>query len=133
MHDVLVDSRSRFQTIRAVDKRIGERLRTVRLLKDMSQEHLSDLLGIAHGQVQKYEDGSKRISASRLIRISHVMEIPLHQLIGTEIDDPESNRTALDNPLAVSEAVELLKAFRVVTNPLARRILIDMAGILSER
>jgi transcriptional regulator with XRE-family HTH domain len=99
----------------------------------MSQERLADLLGIAHGQVQKYEVGSDRISASRLIRISHVMNIPVSQLIGTEINDLGSDRTASDTPLAVSQAVELLRAFRVVMNPLARRILIDMAAILSER
>lgn len=60
-----------------VDRHIGERLRQRRLERDMSQEILAERLGITFQQVQKYERGVNRISASRLFDIATVLELPI--------------------------------------------------------
>ncbi|WP_152047925.1 helix-turn-helix domain-containing protein [Aureimonas psammosilenae] len=49
-----------------VDVHVGNRLRLLRLQKGMTQEELGSLVGVSYQQIQKYETGSNRISASRL-------------------------------------------------------------------
>jgi transcriptional regulator with XRE-family HTH domain len=56
--------------INPTDKHVGSRVRMRRLMLDMSQTDLGDALGLTFQQVQKYEKGSNRISASRLQHIS---------------------------------------------------------------
>lgn len=59
-----------------VDIRIGERLRTVRLERGMSQGKLGRSIGITFQQVQKYETAKNRISCSMLDRIAKVLDLP---------------------------------------------------------
>jgi transcriptional regulator with XRE-family HTH domain len=59
------------------DKYVGSRVRMRRLMLHMSQERLADQLGLTFQQVQKYEKGTNRISASRLQEISHILEVPV--------------------------------------------------------
>jgi transcriptional regulator with XRE-family HTH domain len=53
-------------SINPTDKYVGSRLRMRRLMLDMSQTNIADALGLTLQQVQKYEKGSNRLSASRL-------------------------------------------------------------------
>ena len=59
------------------DRYVGSRVRMRRLMLHMSQERLADQLGLTFQQVQKYEKGTNRISASRLQEISHILEVPV--------------------------------------------------------
>lgn len=61
----------------AVDRKIGERVRSRRLEIGMSQERLADLIGVTFQQVQKYEKGVNRIAASRLFDISLALDLPV--------------------------------------------------------
>ena len=49
-----------------VDVHVGNRIRTRRLFLGMNQESLANALGLTFQQVQKYEGGANRVSASRL-------------------------------------------------------------------
>jgi transcriptional regulator with XRE-family HTH domain len=60
-----------------LDRRIGERVRTARLMKGVSQGYLGAELGITFQQVQKYEKGTNRVSASTLLRIAEVLGMDL--------------------------------------------------------
>ena len=60
-----------------IDEQLGRRVRLRRKLLDLSQMALADALGITHQQVQKYENGSSRISASRLFSISTALQTPV--------------------------------------------------------
>ena len=60
-----------------VDNYVGSRVRLRRLMLDMSQGTLGSELGITFQQVQKYEKGTNRISASRLQMISEILEVPV--------------------------------------------------------
>jgi transcriptional regulator with XRE-family HTH domain len=60
-----------------VDKHVGSRVRMRRLMLGMSQEELGDKLGISFQQVQKYEKGTNRISASRLHEMSEILQVPV--------------------------------------------------------
>ena len=60
-----------------IDVHVGGRVRLRRTLLGMSQEHLGEALGLTFQQVQKYERGTNRIGASRLYRLSQVLDIPV--------------------------------------------------------
>lgn len=60
-----------------VDRHIGARIRERRRAVGMSQERLAERLGITFQQVQKYERGSNRVSASRLFEIASAIGTPI--------------------------------------------------------
>src|SRR6266478_9270897 len=60
-----------------IDRHVGNRVRMRRKMLSMSQTKLGDALGITFQQVQKYENGTNRIGASRLEQISHVLQVPV--------------------------------------------------------
>jgi transcriptional regulator with XRE-family HTH domain len=59
-----------------VDLHVGARVRMRRKLLGVSQEKLAGALGLTFQQVQKYERGSNRISASKLFEIARFLEVP---------------------------------------------------------
>ena len=61
-----------------VDKLIGKRLKTIRLLNDCSQAELAEKLNLTFQQIQKYEKGTNRISASRLYEIAEIFDVNLY-------------------------------------------------------
>jgi len=60
-----------------LDSEIGLRLRQARLIENLTQSGLADKLDISFQQVQKYENGTNRISSSRLWAISRVLGLPI--------------------------------------------------------
>src|SRR6266567_5291400 len=65
------------KTPNPVDKHVGSRLRMRRMMLGMSQEKLGDAFGLTFQQVQKYEKGTNRISASRLQHSAHILQVPV--------------------------------------------------------
>lgn len=59
------------------DRHIGSRIRLARTAHEISQEELARKLGISFQQVQKYELGSNRISASRLFVVAGILQQPI--------------------------------------------------------
>ncbi len=60
-----------------IDVHVGARMRLRRTLMGMSQERLGDALGLTFQQVQKYERGVNRVSASRLYDLARVLDVPI--------------------------------------------------------
>ena len=60
-----------------IDRHVGSRVRMRRMLAGVSQEKLGEALGLTFQQVQKYEKGANRISASRLQQIAKMLEVPV--------------------------------------------------------
>ena len=61
----------------STDVHVGARVRMRRMMLSMSQEKLGDALGLTFQQVQKYEKGTNRISASKLQEISQILQVPV--------------------------------------------------------
>lgn len=61
-----------------VDVYVGRRLRKQRVLLRLSQEQLARAVGVTFQQIQKYERGANRISASRLYDVAKVMGVPIN-------------------------------------------------------
>lgn len=60
-----------------LDRHVGKRLRLRRALLGLSQEKLADAIGLTFQQIQKYERGTNRISASRLYQFSKILDVPV--------------------------------------------------------
>jgi transcriptional regulator with XRE-family HTH domain len=76
-----------------VDAAVGRRVRARRILVGKSQGDLGDLVGVTFQQIQKYESGQNRISASRLLSIADVLGVPVSHFfdgIDTAPTDPST-------------------------------------------
>ncbi|MGA0596738.1 helix-turn-helix domain-containing protein [Enterovirga sp. CN4-39] len=124
-----------------VDRQVGSRVRMRRMLIGMSQEKLGDALGLTFQQVQKYEKGTNRISASRLQQISQVLGVSIEFLYGNEnapsAGSPQgfsdTPRADYDADLLTSDGLKLLRAYREIKDRKVRRRLVDLAQALAER
>lgn len=75
--------------IESFDCALGWKLRTIRQMNRMSQEHLGNLLGVTFQQIQKYETGANRMSPERIYQCSKVFKVPVGYFFGRE--DEENN------------------------------------------
>src|ERR1700685_568212 len=60
-----------------IDVRVGARVKLRRNMLGLSQEKLGEAIGLSFQQVQKYERGANRVSASRLLELSGVLDVPV--------------------------------------------------------
>lgn len=90
-----------------VDVLVGQRIKIARLLANLSQTDLAAACGVTFQQVQKYESGFNRVSASRLHQIATVTERPISFFFeGADPSNPPEN-----DPLSSTEAAELVRRF----------------------
>lgn len=60
-----------------IDQQVGKRLKALRKVNGFTQEKLAGRCNITFQQIQKYEKGTNRISASRLCQFSHIFDVPV--------------------------------------------------------
>ncbi|WP_404380713.1 helix-turn-helix domain-containing protein [Caenispirillum salinarum] len=60
-----------------LDRHVGRRVRLRRTLLGLTQQELGEQIGVTFQQIQKYERGTNRISASRLWEIARVLKVPV--------------------------------------------------------
>jgi transcriptional regulator with XRE-family HTH domain len=128
------------KTPNPIDKHVGSRLRMRRLVLGMSQEKLGEALGITFQQIQKYEKGTNRISASRLQLAAKVLSVPVDffyegspEIGGERPGFAEAPASAyVSDFLTTSEGVQLVKAFLKVKSPKLRRWVIELIDALGE-
>ena len=77
-----------------VDVEVGARIRARRRALRLSQSQLAEALGITFQQVQKYERGANRVSASMLVGIAQVLSTSVAELVGENARPPASDATA---------------------------------------
>ena len=115
----------------SVDIRVGQRVRQRRWMVGMTQQQLGDNVGIKFQQIQKYETGTNRISASRMWDIAAAMEVPVSFFFEGIDDQAPDTGKALGDVLADKEAFELVRAYYAIPENQRRR-LFDLARVLSE-
>lgn len=74
-----------------VDEHVGHRIRVRRELLGLSQAELGELIGVTFQQIQKYERGANRISASRLYDAARVLRVPVSYFF-EDMDETVENR-----------------------------------------
>lgn len=108
-----------------IDVHVGERVRARRLLAGMSQDAFAARLGITFQQVQKYEKGTNRISASRLYRMALVLHVPISYFF------ENLGSSSLPNGLR-REGLELVRAFNKIDEPKTRKQVLALLHALGD-
>ncbi|MBR1756644.1 MAG: helix-turn-helix transcriptional regulator [Alphaproteobacteria bacterium] len=119
-----------------IDIHVGKRVKLWRNILHITQKELGEMLGLAFQQIQKYEKGDNRISASRLWDISKVLGVPVgffYEEIDDETDaqsprpkndDEEYLRELTNDPMQREETLKLVRAYYKIHNrTLAKNIL----------
>lgn len=116
-----------------VDVHVGKRIRQRRWMNGTTQQQLAEAVGIKFQQIQKYETGMNRVSASRLWDIAHVLAVPV-SFFFEGFDVAADATLAGDVPgdvLTDKEALDLLRSYYAIPENQRRR-LFDLARVLSE-
>jgi transcriptional regulator with XRE-family HTH domain len=126
--------------VNEVDLYVGSRLRLKRTLAGFTQETLAESLGVTPQQVQKYENGSNRMGASRLLHVSHILQVPVQfffeglNAIDTQLENG-SRETFSNNgshtPIT-SEIIELIRYFSKINDAQVRQHLLKLIKALAE-
>jgi len=101
----------------------------------MNQQALADALDLTFQQVQKYEHGANRVSASRLAAMAKILAVPISyffadlQSDGAELSvEDKTWREQLQRP----ETIELIRLYYAILNPEIRRQFLEMAKSVAE-
>lgn len=116
-----------------VDVHVGKRIRHRRWMVGMTQQQLAECVGIKFQQIQKYETGMNRVSASRLWDISEALEVPVAYFFEGLGDEsaPKGSEAIPGDLLADKEALELIRSYYAIPENQRRR-LFDLARVLSD-
>ena len=111
-----------------IDAHVGSRLRAFRLQAGMNQTELARALGVTFQQVQKYERGTNRVSASRIAQICAALNVPMSQIF--EGHDAASGApdvlAEIHGFLATKEGLALVEAFRSIRSKVVRQELLAL-------
>ncbi len=129
----------------SVDMHVGKRVRLRRTLLGLSQEQLGDALNLTFQQVQKYERGTNRISASRLWDISQILDTSISYFFEdmspqTKLGSPrkvnrEEQKLLEDDferdPISRRETLELVRTYYSISEPNVRKRLAELIKIVA--
>ncbi len=116
-----------------VDAHVGKRVRHRRWLVGMTQQQLAECVGIKFQQIQKYETGANRISASRLWDIADALDVPVSFFFdGLDSDaGPKDQHTVPADLMGDKEALDLIRSYYAIPENQRRR-LFELARVLSD-
>lgn len=120
-----------------VDVHVGKRIRQRRWLTGMTQQQLAQKVGIKFQQIQKYETGANRVSASRLWDIADALEVPVSFFFeGIETDEKAEATTDAPGKVPADimgdkEALDLVRSYYSIPENQRRR-LFELARVLSD-
>ena len=126
-----------------LDHFVAQRVRRQRDAVDMTQDQLAQALGISFQQLQKYERGVNRISASRLFQISCVLGVgpeyffegvdPSQYGLSSKSDRGEGTQSSILSLIAQNPAeTDLVVAFAAIKSPKQRQKAIDLVKLLAD-
>lgn len=117
-----------------VDVHVGKRIRHRRWLVGMTQQQLAESVGIKFQQIQKYETGANRVSASRLWDIADALDVEV-SFFFDGLDQENGDKDCADmipaDLLGDKEALDLIRSYYAIPENQRRR-LFDLARVLSD-
>jgi transcriptional regulator with XRE-family HTH domain len=124
-----------------IDKHVGSRVRMRRKMLSMSQTKLGDALGVSFQQIQKYEKGTSRISASRLQHTAHVLQVPVTFFFegapsvpgALQVKGTAPSAAYVSDFLATSEGLALTKAFMQIKDKKLRRRIVGLVEEIADQ
>jgi len=112
-----------------IDIDVGARIRARRVFLGLSQTKLANALGLTFQQVQKYERGDNRVSASTLVRVAQALDTSVAALVG---EDGARSERPMFRHMAMPGAFELLDSFAKIGDPEVRRAVLRLAKSLAK-
>ncbi|MEM8776653.1 MAG: helix-turn-helix transcriptional regulator [Pseudomonadota bacterium] len=117
-----------------VDVHVGKRIRHRRWLVGMTQQQLAQSVGIKFQQIQKYETGANRVSASRLWDIADSLDVDVSfffEGLDNEAEEKSAGDMVPADLLGDKEALDLVRSYYAIPENQRRR-LFDLARVLSD-
>ena len=119
-----------------IDVHVGHRVRLRRTLLGMNQSAIAEALGLTFQQVQKYEEGTNRISASKLWNLTQILDVPVSYFFDDMPADqagpaPSGNGQEPD-VLLKSETLKFVRAYYRITDPSARKQVYQLVKALAK-
>jgi transcriptional regulator with XRE-family HTH domain len=114
-----------------VDVHVGKRIRQRRWMIGMTQQQLADQVGIKFQQIQKYETGMNRVSASRLWDIADAVDVPISFFFDGLGEAEARHESVAGDIFADKEALQLVRSYYMIPEAQRRR-LFDLAKVLSD-
>ena len=112
-----------------IDVHVGKRIRMRRLFLGMNQETLANALGLTFQQVQKYEGGANRVSASRLSAMAGILSVPISFFFG-DLQNGDSPESAADQEarerMERPETIELVRLYYAIPDSSVRERFLEM-------
>ncbi|ALN74858.1 MULTISPECIES: helix-turn-helix domain-containing protein [unclassified Aureimonas] len=109
----------------SIDVSVGRQVRALRKARRMSLDMLASKVGVTYQQVQKYESGTNRVSASMLARIARVLNVRISDFFPDEETDAGSGAQTADlSSLVIAQKIGLL-------DPHLRRSISDLVDALT--
>jgi len=114
-----------------VDRHVGQQMRHRRWMIGMTQQQLADAVGIRFQQIQKYETGANRVSASRLWDIASAMDVPVSYFFDGLDNGPDTDDLPASEMMGSKETLDLLRTYYAIPEAQRRR-LFDLARSLGD-
>lgn len=118
-----------------VDIHVGKRIRQRRWLAGVTQQQLAEVVGIKFQQIQKYETGANRVSASRLWDIADALNVSVAYFFeGMEAEKIKTDAVPDNIPadlIGDKEAMDLVRSYYSIPENQRRR-LFELARVLSD-
>ena len=121
--------RSKPKETSKLDFVVGERMRDLRVSRDLSQRSLGELIGVTFQQVQKYEKGANRVTVARLNDICGALNVGFDYFLGKPFagaDGMAENETPALSPQLSEDEKSLLKSFRNVSSARRRKAILSL-------
>jgi len=121
--------------VHLIDATVGRRLKDRRTLMGMSQSVLGETVGLTFQQVQKYERGINRISASRLYEFANVLGVSVDYFfepLSYNTDNQDLLPEGLDDPVRMREILALVRAYYAIEDSDVRRSVFELTKSMAE-
>jgi len=120
---------------------LGKNIKYLRKQKGFTQTRIGKVIGTSFQQVQKYESGANRVSASRLSDISQILDVPLSYFFDDMSKDTMKSSPRcvsragevldgygdqLSDPMALRETLELVRTYYTIEKPIVRKRISEM-------
>ena len=122
-----------------VDIHVGGRIRMRRILLGKSQETVAGQLGVSFQQLQKYERGANRVSASRLYDIAQILMTPVAYFFdemssdpAASIGDPSDADPTAKSVMHNRMTLDLIRDFYRITSPRQQRCVLELVRAIAD-
>ena len=124
------------------DTHVGARVRMRRMMLGMSQTELGDAVGVTFQQVQKYEKGTNRVSASRMQQFAKILDVPISYFFdgappamvagGKSSGSNAMSQTYVNEFLSSRDGQDIIKAFSRIADRKLRRRVVDLTEQIAD-